>query len=368
MHVSSMTLRCFRNIEKADLCPSPKLNILFGANGQGKTNTIEAVCLALTGKSPRESTSGSFIKHGEEYAEILMNVHSDDMTDPDVGVSISAEGRKHTVNGSRVNSRKALLSMFSAVFFGPDDLRIIKDSPQTRRDFINESVSSLYPQYSEILSRYSKALRQKNVLLRDYSPSSESLLDVYDDTLASEGTSIMKYRIAFLKRLGVSATACYEKLSGGSEDISVTYLSDVLKEAVSPDEIASLYREALSEGRQRDIRAGTTLTGVHRDDVSFLLGGSPAKHFASQGQQRSIALSLRFGLADLIEEKKKHSPVILLDDVMSELDRARRDAVASMISDRQVFITCTYPDFDTPRSSTSYFRLTDGAVTEERIQ
>ena len=205
MHVISMSLDAFRNISRARLEFSPHLNILLGDNGQGKTNTIEAVCLALSGQSPRESTAENFIMRGADASGIVCEVRSDDLTVPRVGVTITREGKKHTINGSRIRSRQSLLDMFSVVFFGPDDLRLVKDSPQVRRDFLNEAICCLYPAYSRVLSEYSRTLRQRGVLLRDYSPSAESLLEVYDERLASSGSAIIKYRIKTLRQLGEMA-------------------------------------------------------------------------------------------------------------------------------------------------------------------
>ena len=362
-----MSLDGFRNISRTRLEFSPHLNILLGDNGQGKTNTIEAVCLALSGKSPRDSSIENFIMQGRERCSIVCDVKSDDLTDPTVGVTISREGRKHTINDSRIRSRQNLLDMFSVVFFGPDDLRLVKDSPQVRRDFLNESISCLYPAYSGVLSEYARTLRQRGVLLRDWSPSSEPLLEVYDDTLAKTGSTIIKYRIKTLRQLGSMAAGRYEAISGGSERISVSYISDILKSAAGADEIEDLYRNALAGARRSDICAKTTTVGAHRDDISFFIDAAPARKFASQGQQRSIALSMKTALTDLIREVKHQEPVILLDDVMSELDRGRRDSIASMLSGGQVFITGTGLDFVPSGTDTRTFRVRSGNITEETV-
>lgn len=257
--------------------------------------------------------------------------------------------------------------MFSVVFFGPDDMRVVKDSPQTRRDFLNESASILYPGYTGILSEYSRILRQRSVLLKDYSPSAESLLEVYDESLASAGADLIRCRIRFLKELSITAGKYHSLISSEKEELSLSYVSDILTGAVSSSEIRPLYLEKLREARRNDIFTGSTTLGAHRDDINFFLDASLAKRFASQGQQRSIALSLTFALCELIEEKKGQIPIILLDDVMSELDRSRRDSVGQLIRGKQVFITCTGVDFDTDRSVTSCFRADNGKITETTL-
>ena len=365
MHVISMSLDAFRNISAARLEFSPHLNILLGDNGQGKTNTIEALCLALSGKSPRESTGENFIMQGRDRALVTCDVRSDDLTDPTVSLTISREGRKHTLNDSRIRSRQELLDRFSVVFFGPDDLRLVKDSPQVRRDFLNEAICCLYPGYSAVLSEYNRALRQRGVLLKDYSPSALPLLEVYDDTLVRTGSTLIKYRIKTLRQLGILASARYEAISGGREKISVSYISDILKSAAAPEEIAPLYAQALRDARRNDIYMKATTVGAHRDDISFFIDSSPARKFASQGQQRSIALSMKTALTDLIREVKHHSPVILLDDVMSELDRGRRDAIAGMLGGSQVFITGSGVDFIPSGDDARTFRVLGGNITQE---
>lgn len=364
MHVRTMSLTAYRNIAKASLEFNPSFNILYGDNGQGKTNTIEAVYLALTGKSPREARNDSLIMHGESGASVICEVSCDDLTDTDAKVKIAPSGKVHMLNETRVRSRQELLDMFSAVFFGPDDMRVVKDSPQTRRDFLNESVSILYPGYASVLAEYNRILRQRSALLKEYSPSAESLLEVYDSSLASSGSDIIRCRIKFLKDLNSVAGKYYAQISSEREELSLSYISDILTEAVGSDDIRPLYEKKLAETRKNDIFAGTTTAGAHRDDISFFLDRDPARRFASQGQQRSIALSLTFALCELIEKKKGQIPVILLDDVMSELDRNRRDSVGQIIQGKQVFITCTNVDFDTDSSVTSYFRADNGNITE----
>ncbi|MBQ1466577.1 MAG: DNA replication/repair protein RecF [Eubacteriaceae bacterium] len=367
MHVISMSLDAFRNISAARLEFSPHLNILLGDNGQGKTNTIEALCLALSGKSPRESTGENFIMKGRDRSVIVCDVKSDDLTDPRVSLTITREGKKHTLNDSRIRSRQSLLDMFSVVFFGPDDLRLVKDSPQVRRDFLNEAICCLYPGYTAVLSEYSRTLRQRGTLLKDYSPSALPLLEVYDDTLVKTGSTLIKYRIRTLKQLGNLAAARYEAISGGRERISVSYISDILKSAASSDEIEGLYATALREARRNDIYMKTTTVGAHRDDISFFLDASPARKFASQGQQRSIALSMKTALTDLIREVKHQDPLILLDDVMSELDRGRRDAIAGMLGGSQVFITGSGVDFIPSGDDARTFRVQAGNITQETV-
>lgn len=362
MYVRSLSLTDFRNIEKLSLTFTPNFNIIFGNNAQGKTNTVEAICLALSGKSHRENLNANFIRFGQEACLVNAEVSCDDFTTVNSKVNVGSKGRTHFIDSERVRSSQTLLSFFSYVFFSPEDLRLVKDSPVLRRNFTDESISVLYPSYAKLTGDYKKTLRQRSILLKAYSPSDSSLLDIYDDNLALIGSEIIKYRLKFLKELNDVAARYYKELSASSESISLSYYSNLISGPISPSDILPLYRNALKESRRDDILSASTTKGIHHDDVNFFIEKANARKFASQGQQRSIAVSLKMAVCDMIKAKKSQQPIVLLDDVMSELDENRRSSLVRMLNGKQVFITCTEPDFESDKDKTFFFKAENGKL------
>ncbi len=361
MYVRSLSLTDFRNIKGLSLDFSPGFNIIMGDNAQGKTNTMEAICLALCAKSHRESVNANFVRFEAEKCQILADVVCDDYTTAESRVEVLSGRRSHFVDSQRIKSAQSLMRLFSCVFFSPEDLRLVKDSPQLRRSFMDESISVLFPSYAGIMNSYKKTLKQRGMLLKNFKSSDGALLDVYDANLVDLGSEIMKYRIKFLRDLSLVAAKYYASLSSEHEKISLSYVSNVISTALSADEIKQSYEKALKESRAVDLAIFSTSIGVHHDDVNFFINGADAKRFASQGQQRSIAVSLKMAVCDLIMEKKSQMPVVLLDDVMSELDESRRSALVRMLMGKQVFITCTGVDFDTGEN-TFFFKAANGVI------
>lgn len=362
MHIQSLTLNNFRNIEHAELIFGERYNVICGKNAQGKTNTVEAIYLTLTGKSHRENAFMNFIQENKNFCMSSAVVCCDDFTSVDVKMSIDEKGKKHFINSSAVKSRQSLLNEFSAVIFSPEDSRLVVETPQVRRNFINESISILYPGYAHILAEYNKTLKMRNMILKDYSVSKESLLEVYDEALASSGMGICQYRIKFLKELNSVSQKYYSLISRGSENISLSYSSNVIDANISLSEILKLYKNRLSEAKRTDMICQNTSVGVHHDDIILYINGKNAKKFASQGQKRSIALSLKLALCELIENRKYQKPIILLDDVMSELDETRRSSISEILNENQVFITCANIDFET-NSQCNIFSADNGKIT-----
>ena len=361
MFVQTFTAENYRNIASANLAFNPGCNILFGNNAQGKTNTAEAIYLALCGRSHRETLTGNLIGPLNDTALVTCEVFTDENSISEAKVYLG-ETKKHFIDSNPVRTRRELLSAYSVVFFTPEDLRLVTDSPGVRRNFMDEAISGLYPKYSEYLSQYNSTLRQRNYLLKGYGPSAQSMLEVYDEHLADCGSSIIKYRIDFLKKLSRAASEIYDDISGNSEEISFGYISNILTDN-NAGNIREKYLIALEETRREDILSASTKTGVHHDDMDILLSGKPARKFGSRGQQRSTALCLKLALCDMTERAKGQKPVILLDDVMSELDSSRRSRVIELLSGRQVFITCVETNFTTP-PGTAFFSASGGQITK----
>lgn len=364
MYIGKVSLRNYRNVKHADFICGKGINVLVGDNGQGKTNTIEALLLALSGRSHRESLSENFIGPAADKASVEVDLRYSDDSSYEVCLSLSPQGKRYTVNEEPVRRRLELLRQFSLVFFCPEDLRLVKDGPAVRRDFLNESIGMLAPAYGAALADYNRVLKQRAALLREYSPSSLSLMEVYDESLAKSGSALIRYRIKFLREFEKHLNIRYQEIAGGRETLTLSYVSDLFAAGI-PKQLEQAYQQALSKTRAADIAARTNMVGAHRDDVALFLNGKNARRFASQGQQRSIALCMKLSLISLIYEKNKEMPIVLLDDVMSELDDARQRQILSLVKGTQTFITCVNEEFLKYCTNAAVFRVKDGAINKE---
>ena len=365
MYITTLRINNFRNIPTAELSLSEGFNIFVGENAQGKTNTAEAIELVLTGRSHRESLNENFIKDGQPRAALSAEAVLENGAGYLAECTVdSIRGKAHRINGELIRSRSRLNGYFAAVFFSPEDLRIVSDSPQIRRSFLNDAISQLYPRYSDMLSDYGRVVKQRNLLLKDWTPSCLPMLEVYDEQLADLGSDIMRRRIAFLKECQGVASDLYRFISGEREDISLNYISNVITRGGVRD-IRSEYMDALSASREDDIYSRTTTVGVHHDDIAIFISGKPARKFASRGQLRSIAICMKFSLIRMLLARREEKAVVILDDIMSELDENRRAKVVEMLSGYQVFITCVSQDFDTKDNETKVFTVSSGVITEK---
>ncbi len=365
MYIKHVKIDNFRNIAAADMELNPQFNILVGANGQGKTNTIEGIYLTLTGKSHRENVIDNFISNGYQQADTEIHVIYDDQTQYNVKMNLAAE-KTYTIDEETVKKRVELTRNFALIFFSPDDLRLIKEGPAERRVFINDAIQSVAPKYAAALGAYTKVLKQKNTVLKEYAPSAKSLLDVYDEHLISYGSTVIKYRILFLKEFEKKLSSLYSQISGGNEQLSLSYISNIFEQGAKPD-IEAQYKKVLTESRETDLRTGFSSIGPHHDDINILLNKMSARKFASQGQQRSIALCMKLALIDIYYEKNKEKPIVLLDDVMSELDDRRQEMILKMLDGVQTFITCVNSDFIECQKDATVFTVVNGTV-KKRIE
>ena len=367
MHITSLTLRNFRSYEEAEVLPGEGMTVFSGPNAQGKTNILEAMHLCCTGRSHRTSHDEEMIRWGSPAAKVSVLSSQKDGTH-EVSV-ILTKGQKKKKN-VRIGARQAerIGELFGHVFgvlFSPEDLQIVKGGPSERRRFLDMQLSQLRPAYFYALQQSARILGQRNALLRAVSehPSLEGTLDTWDEQLALAGASIVKARREVIGELSRMACEEHRNLTAGKEELSLRYTS----EAAQQEDPGAFLLRRLQETRADDIRRMTTSTGVHRDDIVISIGGRDARTYASQGQQRSIALSMKTALTDLIREVKHQDPLILLDDVMSELDRGRRDAIAGMLGGSQVFITGSGVDFIPSGDDARTFRVQAGNITQETV-
>ncbi len=341
MFIRRLRLVGFRNYDQAELSPARGVTVLMGQNAQGKTNLIEAIHLCCLGRSHRTARDGELVRWGTPGAQVSVTVDRRDGPH-DVSVQIGAdEKRKKSikVNGAQVARVGELMGHVNAVLFSPEDLRLVKDGPEGRRRFLDMEISQAQPAYFYALQRYMRALAQRNALLRRLSEGGGdaallATLDEWDALLVEAGAQVIERRIAYLAKLSPAASEAHAALSGGKEKLTLSYEG----RAADGDELYRLLRACRTE----DLRRGTTGTGPHRDDYRIVVNGRDARAFASQGQQRTAALSLKLAEIEVLGEMIGESPVLLLDDVMSELDVNRRQMLLSRIEKVQTLITCTH--------------------------
>ncbi len=335
MRVDSLTLKKFRNIHDLTLIPSPDINIICGDNAQGKTNILEAIWLFTGSRSFRGAKEVEIVTINEDLARMTMGFYGggrDNLSTLEYGARKNA-----SLNGVDIENAAKLAGNFTCVVFSPSHLSLIKGGPEERRRFIDTTILQLRPRYLKVMSDYNRILFQRNALLKDRgsNPTLIDTLDIWDQSLARLWSAIVRTRDSYMNRLTPLASEVYSGLSGGRESIGMRYMGSA-GGISGVNEILS----ALVENRARDIRNGLTGIGPHRDDLEITIDSVPARAFGSQGQQRSAVLALKLAECALMEEETGERPVVLLDDVMSELDYNRRDFLLNRLSGGQMFITC----------------------------
>lgn len=334
MYIESVELSNFRNYESLKLNFSEGTNIFYGDNAQGKTNILESVYLCGTSKSHRGSKDKEIIRFGEQESHIRMNVIKDHLN-----YRIDMHLRKNRAKGVAINGipiRKAreLLGVVNIVFFSPEDLNIIKNGPGERRRFLDQELCQLDKIYLTDLAGYNHAVNQRNRLLKDISfrPELKNTLDVWDMQMVRYGKEIIRKRKEFTEELNEIISEIHGSLTGGLEKTEIVYEPNVKEEE---------FENALCRNQEREIHMKMSLFGPHRDDFSVKINGIDIRRFGSQGQQRTAALSLKLSEIYLVKKKIKDMPVLLLDDVLSELDSNRQNYLLDSIHDVQTMITCT---------------------------
>ena len=335
MYIESIELKNYRNYESLSLELDKGTNIFYGDNAQGKTNILEAAYLCGTTKSHRGSRDREMIRFGQDEAHIRMFVKKD-------GISrkIDMHLKKTKAKGIAIDEvpvRRAceLFGIVHFVFFSPEDLNIIKEGPAGRRRFIDLELSQLDKIYLNNLSNYNRIINQRNSLLKDIYGQRNLIetLDIWDMQLAEYGKKILERRKQFIKQVNDIIADIHYKLTGGKERITLTYESSLGN---------ITFETALSKYRERDLRMKSTTVGPHRDDICFTTdAGLDIRKFGSQGQQRTAALSLKLSEIELVKEELNDTPILLLDDVLSELDKHRQNYLLDSIDNIQTIITCT---------------------------
>lgn len=358
MHITSLTLKNFRNYTLEHINFSPGTNLIYGDNAQGKTNILEAIYLFSHGRSHRAKQDSELIAFDAPYSMQEISFFSQGR-DFHSQMLINKNGKKMIkVNNIAITKLSKLMSYLNIVLFSPEDLSLIKGSPSVRRRFMDSAISQLYPNYLASLISYQKALVQKNSLLKNLKKTGakgDSGLSAWNQILASDGEKIMKYRNEFIKTLSGFSKAIQNEIS--SEELSIEYDPNI---NASEDIF-----EFLENHQRREIEYASSLFGIQRDDIKITVSGHDTRIFSSQGQQRTAALSLKIAQADFIQSVKNEYPILLLDDIMSELDKKRRSYLWNKIRDKQVLITCTDIDDFEISDKVKKIRVKNGKVLEE---
>lgn len=355
MTVTELKCRGFRNLEDVTLSPCGEVNIIYGENAQGKTNLAEAIWLFGGLKSFRGAKDSELIAHGKEFAKLELKF-TNSVRENTAAITVSNK-RSAVLNGVKLPGASALIGKFSVVVFAPSFLSIIENGPSERRRFMDTAVCQLRPAMAGPVAEYARVLRQRNSLLKDVALNSAllDLLDVLDEKLVRAGETIAAARKDYLSVLAPAAGEIYAGLSSGREHIGLSYLSKYGGDLAA----------ALKAARREDILNKATTVGPHRDDIEITLNGESVRAFGSQGQKRSCAVALKLTEAEILNDATGEQPVILLDDVMSELDVSRQDFILNHIKNRQVFITCCEPGTLLRSAGGKTFEIRNGAVVNE---
>ncbi|MCL2494457.1 MAG: DNA replication/repair protein RecF [Oscillospiraceae bacterium] len=364
MHILTFQLNNFRNIARAEVEPSAGVNVIFGENGQGKTSLLEGIWLFTGCRSFRCADAGELVMEGKTQAKLQTSFISNEREQQ---AQLEIEKRRVlNLNGFAQETPRRMLGVFPAVAFTPDTLSLVKGGPGERRRFLDVALSMLTPAYAVRLSKYLKALAQRNALLRQANPP-QDLLDTWDASLAAQAAGLLSARLRYLDELLPRALDFYEKISGAREALEIAPHITGVESATAnagASAVEEAYLAAFARTRHSDLRRQMTTIGPHRDDLLLRLDGRPLREFGSQGQQRSAALALKLAEAAALGDIAREAPIALLDDVLSELDARRQADLLRYIEGWQVFLTCCEPSHALHGRAGKVFCVRDGAVEE----
>ncbi len=336
MFIRRLQMLNYRNYNALDIELCPNVNVFMGDNAQGKTNILEAIYYCAFAKSHRTSKDKELINWNGEHAFISVDVGRERL-DKRIDISILKDGKKSIrINKIKIKKIGELFGNFNVVMFSPEDLRIIKDSPGVRRKFIDMELCQLNPKYYYNLVQYNKVLNERNILLRNRNTSSE-MLEIYDMQLVEFGYNIIRDRIKYIESLNKYAEKIHSDITSGKEKINFKYISTIK----DLENIKENFYTLLEKNRSKDCDRGITSIGPHRDDFFVYINDIDTKSYGSQGQQRTAVLTMKFSSLEIIKEFTGEFPVLLLDDVLSELDFNRKKYILSTIGQIQTVITCT---------------------------
>ncbi len=372
MYCTRTDLENFRNIKKADIEFSPGFNVLVGENAQGKTNLLEAIFYASVGRSFRAKSINEMIMFGEKRAQISLEYVLDSKQRPDKLEFTFLGDKKKTVqkNNLKIEKMSDIVGSFRAVLFCPEHLALIKDGPSERRSYLDIAISRISPKYIHSLQRYSYFLKQRNALIKDaWRDRSvfDATVELWSEKLAQEAAVISKMRLEFTDRISMLVDSYFCDMMNEKERTEMIYRGSagIERDMYFDIELTKKrYTELLMSSHDKEISAGATLFGIHKDDVDIKLNGKNARNFASQGQQRSLALAMKLAEGEICKQEFGDYPVFLFDDVLSELDETRREYMILQASDKQVIISTCEQDFVEKIKSDKRISVENGSYTE----
>lgn len=361
MKVNEMTVCNLRNLAKQTVAPGGKLNIFCGDNAQGKTNLVESVYLCAIGKSPRTDKDKDMICWGKDYAYVKIK-YTCRYGDGEIYVALRGNAKKQiAVNSVPITKMGELMGYLNCIYFSPNEIKIITQSPVERRRFLDIDLCQTDKNYFYSLSRFNKALAQRNNILKQ-SLSVETARDTlfaWDGQIAEEGAKIIAKRKEFCNKLKVYAKQCHAALTDGKEDLELEYVTQIKGESVS--ELSAIYAETLSGNVEKDFQLRYTSAGCQRDDISLKINGVDVRSFGSQGQLRTTALALKLAELKIFKDIIGEYPVMILDDVLSELDIDRQRRLLNFDDGLQILLTtATEIDKSLIQTSCKYFNITNG--------
>ena len=358
MEIQRLKLKSFRNYESLDISFGSHINILYGDNAQGKSNLLEALYVCAASRSYRGCPDRDMIRKGDDTAHVGMELF-DDPLKTEIDIHLKKNDRKGiALNKIPIKKVSELIGTVKMIIFSPEDLSLIKGGPGGRRNYLNMEIAQLSPLYLSEYALYKQVLMQRNQLLKDIktNPDLEKTLDIWDEQIVRYGCSIIIERTRFISQMNEVVSDIHSYLTDGKEKAVIEY---------HPSMQLDDFRNHFERYRERDIYLGMTTAGPHRDDFSILINGSDVRQYGSQGQKKTAALALKLAEINIIK-RKKESPILLLDDVFSELDRKRQKELVKMIGEYQTFITCTKPDelLKQFSSISQYYYINQGTIEE----
>ena len=367
MEISELRVRDFRNYGEAALSFDRRCNVIFGANAQGKTNLLKALAFLSCGKSPRARTDKEMIRFDADSASLTAKVFARDRDFTVTADLFRGRRRRLTINKVTAKSAAALSEVYNTVFFCPEDLYLIREGAAERRKFMDTALCQLRPRYAAALAAYNKAYEHKTRILRDSDerPDLLEFLPEFNEQMVRYGAVLVRYRAEFAAKIHEYAALHHLECSGGKERLDISYQSiipSLFEAGKSEAYIAEALRGHMSTHVVAERASRLCLSGPHKDDLLVNINGSPAKQFASQGQTRTAALSMKLAEREIYKNVVGEYPVLLLDDVLSELDPRRQEFVLNRIAGGQVFITCCEDDRLTELLGGKVFRVEDGNI------
>lgn len=371
MNIKNLSVTHFRNLASVNCAPSKTVNVIYGENGSGKTNLVEAMWLCTGLRSFRGGSSRQYIGFSEPFSRIDLTFDAFRRTQEIELLYERAENqRRYKLNGVKRPSATALSGHFCSVVFSPDHLELISGGPEERRRFLDNAISQIRPHYEDLCQKYQKTLLQRNHLLRQMdglNGAEKEVLEIWNESLVGFGTAIMEYRAAYIQGLSARARFYYAGISGGRETLKIKYQSTVPLpgNSFSIKDVGNQYRDKLQAALPEDIKMGYTTVGIHREDIKIFLNDKTIRFYGSQGQKRSAVISLKLAESDEIAQNIGEEPVIFLDDVMSELDENRQKYILEHLNNRQIFITGCDPLAFSSAIQGKRFKMDGGVLTED---